>query len=48
MQIKQLEEVIQHSALEQFGENYYLMTGGKEKQEYENGVLRLLEGAEEV
>ncbi|MDX1812067.1 MAG: LysR family transcriptional regulator, partial [Gammaproteobacteria bacterium] len=48
MQIKQLEEVIGHKVLEQFGKKNYLTAAGKEMQYYARQILGLIEETEEV
>lgn len=48
MQIKQLEDAIGHSVLEQFGKKNYLTAAGKEMQHYGREILSLLEETEDV
>ena len=48
MQIKQLEEHVGVSLLEQFGKRNYLTEAGREMLHYSKEVLRLLDEAEEV
>jgi len=48
MQIKQLESVIGHKVLEQFGKKNYLTAAGLEMQHYGRQILHLLDETEEV
>lgn len=48
MQIKQLEDVIGHKVLEQFGKKNYLTEAGREMQYYVKQILDLLDETEEV
>jgi len=48
MQIKQLESVIGHSVMEQFGKKNYLTAAGLEMQHYGKRILMLLDETEEV
>ncbi len=48
MQIKQLESVIGHPVMEQFGKKNYLTAAGIEMQHYGKQILQLLDETEEV
>ncbi|MDH3325318.1 MAG: LysR family transcriptional regulator [Gammaproteobacteria bacterium] len=48
MQIKQLESVIGHPVMEQFGKKNYLTAAGLEMQHYGREILQLLNETEEV